>query len=153
MFTNLFVFALSLFLVIKGATLATKYASKLAKGFRLSEYTIGFIIVAVISILPETFISINSAIQGIPSFGLGLLFGSNVADLTLVFAIITLIDGRGIKIESKILKNNRIFPFFLILPLLLGLDGYFSRLEGAALIIAGSIFYYLAFKNSTRGKA
>jgi cation:H+ antiporter len=151
MLNNIFIFTVALFMVIKGATMATKYAAQLAESFRLSKYTVGFIIVAVISILPETFISINSAIEGIPSFGLGMLFGSNVADLTLIFALLILFTGRGLKIESKILKNYNVYPFLLLLPLILGLDGYFSRLEGLALIITGGIFYYLALKNGIDG--
>ncbi len=133
-------------MVIKGATMATKYATQIAQSFKLSKYTVGFIVIAIISILPETFISINSSLEGIPSFGLGVLFGSNIADLTLVFAAIIFITGRGLKIESTILKNHTIYPFLLTIPLILGFDGYFSRLEGVALIVAGGIFYYLALK-------
>jgi len=144
------IFAVSIFLVIKGATLATKYAGHLAESYRLSKYTVGFIIVAVISILPETFIAVTSALEGIPSFGLGMLFGSNVADMTLVFAIIVLLAGREIKIESKVLKDNRVYPFLLLLPLVLGMDGSFSRIEGAALVAAGVAFYYIAFRGDMR---
>lgn len=150
MFQNLFILTVSLFLVVRGAMLATKYAVRLAKNFQLSKYVVGFIIIAVISILPETFIALNSSLEGIPSFGLGTLFGSNVADLTLVFAIIVVISGKNIKVESKILKNNHIYPFLFLIPLVLGLDGYYSRFEGVALIIAGIIFYYLAFKNGIK---
>jgi len=148
---NLFIFAISLFMVARGATLATRYASELAQSFRLSPYTVGFMVVSVISILPETFIAINSAISGIPSFGLGMLFGSNVADLTLVFAIIVLVAGRSMKIESKILKHHAAYPIMLALPLVLGFDGYYSRLDGIALIIAGASFYYSAFRNGVDG--
>jgi len=148
---NLLLFIFSLILVIKGATLATKYSAKLAENFHLSKYIVGFIIVAFISIIPEALIAINSAIEGIPEFGLGTLFGSNVADLTLVFAILTIYAGRAIKIESKILKNVRLYPFFLFLPLLFGLNGNYSRIEGAALIVAGALFYYLVFKNGVDG--
>ncbi len=150
MTNSIFIFAVSIFLVIKGATLATKYAAKLAESYGLSKYTVGFIIVSVISILPEAFISITSAIEGIPAFGLGMLFGSNVADMTLVFAIIVLFAGRGITIESKILKNNRIYPFLLLLPLVLGMDGNFSRVEGVALMLVGMAFYYIAFRGDVR---
>lgn len=139
-------------MVIKGATMATKYAAQIAESFRLSKYTVGFIIIAVISILPETFIAINSALKGMPSFGLGMLFGSNVADLTLIFALLILFTGRGLKIESKILKNYNVYPFLLLLPLILGLDGYFSRLEGLSLIVTGGIFYYLALKDGVDGE-
>lgn len=148
MIQNLFTFAFSLFLVIKGATLATRYSARLAESFRLSKYVVGFIIVALISILPETFVAINSALEGVPEFGLGTLFGSNIADLSLIFTIITLYAGRSIKIESKILKDIDIYPLFLLLPLLLGIDGHFSRLDGSVLIIVGAIFYYMIFKNS-----
>ncbi|MDD4271743.1 MAG: hypothetical protein PHF50_02970 [Patescibacteria group bacterium] len=148
MLESLLILIASLFFLVKGATLATKYAISLAESCRLSKYVIGFIVVAMISILPETFVAINSAIEGIPAFGLGALFGSNVADLTLVFAIIIAFLGRGVKIQSSILKNNIIYPFLLLIPLLLGLNGHYSRWEGLTLIIAGSIFYFLVFKNS-----
>lgn len=146
---SLIVFISALFLVIKGATVSTKYAGSLAENLRLSKYTVGFIIVAVISILPEAFISIDAAIRGIPSFGLGMLLGSNIADLALVPAILVFAAGRNLKVEHKILKNRTVYPLFLLLPLVLGFDGYYSRLEGAALILAGAIFYYLSLKTDT----
>ncbi len=147
MFTNLFIFVVSLFLVVKGATLSTKYAARLAESFHLSKYTVGFIVIAVISVLPETFISVNAALEDLPSFGLGLLFGSNIADLTLLFAAVIFLAGRGLKIESNIVKKRSVFPFMLLLPLILGLNGHFSRLEGAALVLSGGVFYYLALKD------
>lgn len=149
MIENLLIFAFSLFLVVKGANMATKYSAKLAEHFSISRYVIGFVIVAFIAILPETIISINSTLQGIPEFGLGTLFGSNIADLTLIFAVLILLSGRGMKIESKVLKNVRLYPFFLLLPIIFGLNGHFSRIEGVALIISGALFYYLVFRNGT----
>lgn len=151
MLNNSFIFIVALYMVIKGSTMATNYAGRLAESFRLSKYTVGFIIVAVISILPETFIAINAAIKSIPSFGLGMLFGSNIADLTLIFAILAFCAGRSLKVESKILKNHVIYPFILLFPLILGLDGYFSRIEGVVLILAGAIFYYVALRDGTDG--
>lgn len=152
MIFNLFILIVSLFLLIKGATMSTKFAVKVAESFKISKYVVGFIIVAVISILPETLISINSAIEGVPSIGLGTLFGSNVADLTLVFALIIFITKKNIKVESKILKNNIIYPFVLLVPIILGMDGYYSRIEGFSLLIIGLIFYYFAFRNNDEPK-
>lgn len=148
MIIKILILAVSLFLLIKGSTMATRYSVKVAESFRLSKYVVGFIIVAVISILPETLVSINSAIEGIPSLGLGTLFGSNVADLTLIFAIIVLVTGKNVKVDSKILKNNIIYPFILIVPIILGMDGYYSRLEGLSLLLVGLIFYFFAFRNN-----
>lgn len=153
MINNLFIFIIALAMVIRGATLSTKYSALLAESFRLSKYTVGFIMVAIISIMPETLISINAALSGIPSFGLGVLFGSNVADLTLIFAIIILLNGRGLKIESKVIKNHWVYPLILLLPLLFGLDSYYSRLEGFALILVGVIFYYFTLRNGNDSSA
>ena len=141
---NFLIFTFSLFIVIKGATLAIKYSSKIAESFNLSKYIIGFIVIALISILPETLISINSALSGMPEFGLGTLFGSNIADLTLIFAILIIYAGRGMKIESKVLQNIRLYPLFLLLPIVFGLNSHYSRVEGVVLLLAGSFFYYLA---------
>lgn len=148
MIENIFIFLASIYFIFKGATLSTKYAFNIAKSYKLSRYVVGFIIVSVISIIPEIFISVNSAIQGVPSLGLGALFGGNIADMTLVFAIIIFVSGRGIKVDSKILKENVLYPLFLIIPIILGLDGFYSRWEGLSLMIAGFIFYYLALQNN-----
>jgi cation:H+ antiporter len=153
MMDNLLIFVFSLLLVVKGATLATRSSAKLAENFHLPKHILGFFIVAMISILPETLISINSALEGNPEFGLGTLFGSNVADLTLIFAILIIYAKRGIKIESKVLKDIHLYPFFLLLPLLFGLNGHYSRIEGAALIIAGGIFYYMVSRNGLNASA
>lgn len=151
MFINLVIFLLALWAVVQGATLATKHAGLLAESYRLSKYTIGFLIVAVLSILPELFISINSSLAGIPSFGMGLLFGGNIADLTLIVFLIIIISRRSLKVESKILKNHTSYPFLLLLPITMGLDGQFSQIEGAVLILIGLFFYYSALKNDTSG--
>jgi len=149
MFTDAFTLVVALYLVIKGSTMAATYAERLARDLRLSAYTVGFIIVSIISILPETFIAINSAIEGVPAFGLGVLFGSNIADLTLILAILVFYVGTGLRIEGKILKNHVAYPLVLVLPLVLGLDGHFSRLEGVALIVTGAAFYYVVSRGST----
>lgn len=146
---SIFVFIGALYLVIKGSLMATQHAGRLAQGFHLSRYVVGFIIVAVISILPEAFIAVSAAIAGVPSFGLGMLFGSNIADLTLVFAVIIWYAGRSLTVETKILKSQAVYPFLLLLPPLLGLNGHLSRLEGLVLIIVGGAFYYLTLRQST----
>lgn len=147
---NLILFSVSLFLVIKSADFAIKYAVNLARVFRIPKYVIGFIVVSLISILPETFISINSAISGMPSFGLGTLFGSNVADLTIVFAIIIFSTKNGVRVGSKILENNKLYPFILTLPILVGLDGFYSKIEGIFLIISGVLFFLWTLKRNKK---
>lgn len=138
----------SLFVVVKSAQIAVRYSSEIGNNFKVTEYIIGFLIVAVISILPETSISLISAFKGTPEFGLSVLFGSNVADLALVFAIVVLASKhRGLKVESKILKENHLFLYLLALPVVLGLNGYYSRLDGLLLILSGIFFYSQLLKS------
>ncbi len=145
---SLLFLALSLFLVIKSAVYAMKYATRVSESMHLSKHLVGFVIVAIISALPETFISISSVIQGTPSLGVGTLFGSNVADLTLCFAIILFASRHNIKIESRILKMNIFYVFTLLIPIIFGLDGHYSRIEGIVLILAGLSFYAHMLQNN-----
>lgn len=148
MFTQICIILVAIWLIILWALWSTKYATKFAENFHISKFIIGLIIVAVISILPETFISINAVIEWVPWLWLGTLFGSNVADLTLAFGIIILFAGRrDIKIENKVLKTDAFFPIFLLLPIVLWLDGHYGRLEWVWLIATGIVFYYMAFRN------
>ncbi len=141
------IFIAALLVVAKGATLATTYSGRLARSYNLPKHTVGFIIVALIAIMPETLISINAAQAGVPELGLGTLFGSNIADLTLIFALLIILSRRGIRIESKVLHNVRLYPVFLALPLFLGSDGHYSRIDGVFLILAGCLFYYLVLRS------
>lgn len=145
--------AMSLIVVIKSADYAVSYASKVAQGLRISGYMVGFLLIAVICALPETFISVTAALEGTPSLGLGTLFGSNVADLTLIFALVVLFSKRSeIKAESKIVKNGLLYIIVLSVPILLGLNGYFSRIDGVLLISAGIIFYtFMLNRERTKG--
>lgn len=142
MFLELALFIVFMFLLIKSANYAITYSSRLSKIFHLSEFIVSFFIVALISVFPETTISIMSAIKGIPEFGLGTLLGSNVADLTLVFGIVTLFSMSGIRVRSEILKRNFFYLGLLLLPLIFGLNGHFSRTEGVILVLGGFLFFF-----------
>ena len=140
---------IALYVVAQAAGFSTKYSEKVAEGLHIPRYMVGFFIVSFISILPEAFIAISSSLQGNPSFGVGTLLGSNVADLTIVFVILTFVAGkRGLRIEKGLMRKIMIYPLFLTIPMLLGLDGSFSRAEGAVLVVVGVIFSTFVFKRS-----
>lgn len=136
---------IALFLVIKGAEYAIQYSTKIATNLKIPKYIVGFLIVAIISALPESFIAIDSALQGTPSFGLGTLLGANVADLTIIFAIPIFLCSRCLTVKSKILKHSKLYILMIALPVILGFNGFYSRWEGIILILAGFYFYYLLF--------
>ncbi len=146
---NFALLVISLYVVAQGAGFATKYSERVAEGMRMPRYLVGFFIVSIISILPEAFIAISSSLQGNPSFGVGTLLGSNVADLTIVFTILVFVAGKsGLRIEKGFMRKTTIYPLFLMIPILLGLDGRFTRTEGAVLLLVGIIFSVFVFKRS-----
>lgn len=53
MIDALFIFSMAIYCIFKWATMSTHYAADLARNFHISRYVVGFLIVAVISILPE----------------------------------------------------------------------------------------------------
>lgn len=139
---NLIFFVGSLFLLGKAAGYATVASTRLARIFHLSEFVISFFVISIISVLPESAISIISAFKGIPEFGLGTLLGSNVVDLTLVLGIIALFSRKGVKIKSQILQKDFFYLTLLMFPLILGWDGQISRTDGIILIVSGSLFFF-----------
>ena len=142
MIINLLLFLIMLFLLIKSAEYSITYSSRLARSLRMSEFLISFFIVAVISVFPETTISIVSSLKGVPELGLGTLIGSNITDLTLVLGIVVLLSKRdGLTIQSKILRKDFVYLILLLLPVLLGFDAHFSRIDGLILIISCIIFF------------
>lgn len=145
---NFILFLASLLTVVKSANLSIRYSSRLTESMQISAHVVGFLLVAGISILPETFIAISSAFQGIPSFGLSTLFGSNVADLTIVFAIVTFFAARTVKVQSKLLRGDLFYILVMSAPIFFGLNGYYSRIEGVLLILIGILFYSSLIKNA-----
>ena len=147
---NLILFLVCLVVLIKCAAYAIRYSSQLSKILRLPEFVVSFFIIALISALPEATISIMSALNGEPELGLGTLLGSNVADLTLVFGIVALFSSSGIKVRSKILRDSFSYLILLMFPLLLGLDGRLSSLDGAVLILGGALFFAHTYVESRK---
>jgi cation:H+ antiporter len=138
---NFVLFLVALFILVKSADYAVRYSSKLSRVFHISEFVVSFFIISVVSVLPEATVSIIAAINGVPEFGIGTLLGSNVADLSLVFGIVAIFSLKGIRVKSEILKNDMLYLILILVPILLGLDGRFSRIDGIILVLSGVVFY------------
>jgi cation:H+ antiporter len=142
---------LLLLVVGKSAAWAMRSASSLSRTLGWSEFAVSAVLITMISVLPELLVSVVSALNGVPSLALGTLLGSNVADLTLIFGLVALLTRGTIKVESTFIKRDSIFLSFLLLPLILGLTGHYSRLDGALLIAGGAIFLYLILRDRGAG--
>lgn len=135
------VFLLSSLVLVKSGSYAVRSVADIARHFRFSEFFIAFALAGFISITPELFIGVNSALIGEPAVGLGTIIGSNIADLTVVVGLIALV-GRQINADRMIRKNNIWFLAVTSLPVLLMLDGELSRDDGLILVL--SFFFYMS---------
>jgi len=153
---NLLFFILACIVLIQSNNYLVKSLAKISYFLRLNEFTIGFILVALGTSLPEIFVGIMSAIDKLPAFAIGNVLGSNILDMTLVIGIVTLL-ARQINIESKIIKRDMIYMLIItVLPVVLLMDHYFwnkiglfpnmvkgiSRFDGIILVVVFVTYIY-----------
>mgnify|MGYP006425995999 CR=1 FL=1 len=152
---NITLFIIACLVLVQSNNALVKSLSKISYFFNLSEFIIGFILVSVATSLPEIFVGVMSAINGIPEFAIGNVIGSNIIDLTLVIGVAVLL-AKKINIESKIIKKDMIYMMLItLLPVVLIMDhhlwhqfGLFpnmvpglSRFDG--LILCGAFIFYI----------
>lgn len=148
---NLIVLLLLLLVVGKSASWALRGAISLSHAFGWSAFAVSFLVVLV-SILPETIVSVLAAVNGVPALGLGTLLGSNVADLTFVFGVVAIFSARPLRVETAFIKKDHLYLAFLALPLLLGFTGHYSRLDGILLIVSSIFFLWVMLEKTTSAR-
>ena len=139
--TNILIFALACIVLVTSGTLLVKTLTKIAAFLKLSEFVVGFIIMAFATSIPELFVGITSAIAKNPALSLGNVIGANIINLTLVIGIAVLL-GRGIKIESRKTKTDALYMVFIAaLPMVLMIiGGSLSRIDGIILLAAFALY-------------
>jgi cation:H+ antiporter len=134
----------------KSSVLLVDSLTKIALKLKISEFLVGFVLIAIGSSLPELLVGILSATEGQPTLSLGNIIGSNIANLTLILGIPALV-ANGIRIKSQVRNREVIFMNILaIAPLLLLMDGTLSRGEGALLVLLFALYLYnLALRSAS----
>jgi len=150
LYVDIALFFSMIFVLVKSADFSIKFSHSLSRELNVQDFVISFFLVSIISVLPETSISIISALNKTPQFGLGTILGSTIADLTLVFGIVSLFSNDGIKVRSVFIRSNMFLLFLVIFPFVLGLDGSYSRTDGFILLLLGVIFLYGIFSKSRK---
>lgn len=98
------------------------------------------ILVAVGTSLPELFVGIGSGLSNATGLTLGNVLGANVANISLIVGIATLISGK-VTIHSEFIRKEVPVTFAVgLLPFILLLDGNLTRLDGVILLFAYGIY-------------
>lgn len=140
--TDVFWFAIACLVLIKSAGFVVKSLAKLAVSLRLTEFILGFVIVAVSTSLPELFVGITSSLKGIGELAIGNVIGANINDIALIMGISVLI-GKKIKIDMSTIRDDLWYMLIIaVLPVILLMDHKLSRVDGAALICVFLIYMW-----------
>lgn len=147
---NLLLFIGACIVLIISAEFLVKSLTKVAFYLGLSEFVVGFMIVALATSIPELFVGITSALEGNPKLSVGNVIGANIIDLTLVIGIVTILR-RGIKVETKAVRTDTLYMFIIAaLPLILMMDQKICRFDGLILLIAFFLYVLRLFKQEKR---
>ena len=116
-------------IMIKSADVVTDHASSISKKRGISEMTIGMILVALATSLPELGVSTTSAFFGKTDIALGNVLGSNVANIALVLGICALIRPIGIDRRAVEFDGFWMLISTAVVALLMYI-GDFGRVDG-----------------------
>ncbi len=133
-------FAAASSVMIKAGDYAIKSLTSIGKNLNIGHFIISFFLVGFVSAFPEGFVSVISAVEGVPSLGFGALIGSVIADLTLLVGIVAVIA-----VKTKVTRGftYELWLFSLVsLLLAFGFDGSLSRMDGAILAGGSILFFY-----------
>ena len=101
-----FVFlAVGLVLLVAGAELLIKGASKLAATFGVSPLIIGLTVVAFGTSAPELAVSLSASLSGEADISLGNVVGSNICNVLLILGVSSLIA--PLKVAQQLVRLGR----------------------------------------------
>lgn len=116
------------------------------RAFGIPEFSVGFVLLAVSTSLPEIFVGIASARQGAASLVLATALGSNIVNMTFIVglaAIVSLgIATAGLNVRRDLLLGGAI----TMLPILFLLDGMITRPEGGLLLAAFGVYVWRVYR-------
>lgn len=146
---NFLILALGAYLLVRSATLLVNSITIISRYFKLSEFTTAFILMGIITSIPEIAVSISSAIAGKPELAFGTAIGSNLTDLTLIVSLSVLLAG-GITVRSIIAREDVLhMALYAGLPIIMILDGEISRVDGVILLIFYLLYLYRLISQQT----
>lgn len=118
----------------------------------IKEFIVAFFILAFASALPNLFLGISSALNGIPQLSLGDIIGNNLIALTLAVALGVLFSkNKEIETNSRTVQSTTFFTLVAaLLPLILILDHQLSRADGLILILSFLTYLFWLFSKKER---
>lgn len=142
-------FVIGIILIIAGAELLIRGASKLATSFGISPLVVGLTVVAFGTSSPELAVSLQSALGGQGELAIGNVVGSNILNILLVLGLAAVIA--PLAVSQKLIRLD--VPLMIgasVLVWTLSLDGSIGRADGCLLALLGIIYTLFTVWQSRR---
>ena len=147
MTTTILLFIAGLVILIFGAELLVRGASRLAAAFGVSPLVIGLTIVAIGTASPEVAVSLQAALNGQGDLTLGNVLGSNIFNILFILGVTAILA--PIVIAEQLIRKDA--PIMLAISLLtfgLAFDGGIGFVDGAILILLLVLYTVFALRQS-----
>ena len=146
---NLALIFLGFFLLLIGGEFIVRSSVAISFKFNISKIVIGMTVVAFATSLPELIVSLNATINGSPSIAINNVIGSNIANIGLVLALISILA--SIRVDSTFYNKDWPVMFaFSILLILFSINDYIlTQIEGAILLFLLIVFIIYFLKKSS----
>ena len=131
---NILIFLGGLILLVIGANVLVRGASKLALSFGISPLVVGLTIVAFGTSAPEVAVSVGAVLDGKTDIAIGNVVGSNIFNVLFILGISALIAPLVVNIQL-IRQEVPIMIGASLLLLALGLDSRLSFFDGGVLFV------------------
>ena len=152
MLEQVLMFVLGLVVLVVGADVMVRGASRLAVSFGVSPLVVGLTVVAFGTSAPEMAVSVGSALAGTPDLVIGNVVGSNIANVLLILGISALIT--PLLVDEQIIRQE--IPIMIgasALLVVMALDGNIGLLESIvlfALVIAYTVFLVIQSRRASK---
>ncbi len=147
MTNSILLFIAGLVILIVGAELLVRGASRLAAAFGVSPLVIGLTIVAIGTASPEIAVSLQAAANGQGDLTLGNVLGSNIFNILFILGVTSILAPIVIA-EQLIRKDAPILLGISLLTLALAFDENLGAIDGAILILLLVVYVVFALKQS-----
>lgn len=129
----------------KGADVFVESATRIARGFNISELVIGLTLVGMGTSAPEFAVSIGAALSGQDDISVSNIVGSNVFNLGFILGGCACF--RAIAAEKKMVYRDGVFLIAVGAMLVFFLhDNILSRAEGMTMLLVFAAYLLLLFK-------
>jgi cation:H+ antiporter len=149
---NMLIFLAGLSLLVIGANVLVRGASKLALSSGISPLVVGLTIVALGTSAPEVAVSVGAVLDGKTDIAIGNVVGSNIFNVLFILGLSALIAPLLVNIQL-IRQEVPIMIGTSLLLVALGLDGRLSFFDGGilfVLLVAYTVFLVVQSRRETQ---